>query len=187
MKILKGLLFTVLGIVALALIVALFVKKEYAVEREIVINQPKEEVFNYIKYLKNQDNYSVWANMDPNMKKEYTGTDGAVGFVSAWDSDNSDVGRGEQEIVKINEGERIDYELRFKEPFESKEPAYLITEKIDGQQTKVKWGFNGKMDYPMNLMMLFMDMEEMIGNDLENGLNNLKIVLEKQPQEQVAP
>jgi hypothetical protein len=27
------------------------------------------------------------------MKKEYTGTDGTVGFISAWDSENKELGR----------------------------------------------------------------------------------------------
>ena len=31
----------------------------------------------------------------------------------------------------------------------------------------------------MNLMMLTMDMEEMLAPDLQNGLNNLKALLEK--------
>jgi hypothetical protein len=179
MKIVKGILFTILGLTAIALITALFVKKEYAVEREVTINKPKQEVFEYIKYLKNQDSYSVWANMDPQMKKEYKGTDGTVGFVSAWDSEKSDVGKGEQEIKKITEGERIDFELRFIKPFESTEPAYMITESVGDNQTKVKWGFSGEMKYPMNLMLLFMNMEEMVGNDLATGLQNLKTNLEK--------
>jgi uncharacterized protein YndB with AHSA1/START domain len=179
MRIVKGILFTILGIVVIALITALFVKKEYAVEREVTINKPKQEVFDYLKFLKNQDNYSVWATMDPKMKKEYRGTDGTVGFVSAWDSEKGDVGKGEQEIKKITEGERIDFELRFMKPFESTEPAYMITESTADNQTKVKWGFSGKMKYPMNLMLLCMNMEEMIGKDLETGLNNLKTTLEK--------
>ena len=179
MSVLKKILLVIVIILAIPLIAAIFIDKDYAVEREIVIEQPKNEVFEYVKYLKNQDNFSKWANMDPDMKKTYRGTDGQVGFVSAWESDNPDVGKGEQEIVGITEGERIDYELRFYEPFESKEPAYMTTESLSPQKTKVTWGFNGHMDYPMNLMLVFMDFEEMIGNDLETGLQNLKIELEK--------
>jgi len=178
MKILKTILIAVGILIAVPLIVSLFVKKDYEVEREITIDKPKEEVFDYVKFLKNQDNYSKWATMDPDMKKTYRGTDGTVGFVSAWESDNKDVGKGEQEIKKITEGERIDFELRFFEPFESTEPAYMTTERVSENQTKVKWGFNGHMDYPMNIMMLFMDFEKMIGDDLDTGLKNLKSVLE---------
>ena len=166
-------------LMAIPLIVALFVEKDYAVEREITINKPKQEVFDYIKLLKNQDNYSKWATMDPQMKKSYHGTDGTVGYVSAWESKIDSVGVGEQEIKKIVEGERVDFELRFIEPFEATEPAFMTTEAVSENQTKVRWGFNGHMNYPTNLMMLFIDFEKMIGDDLQTGLNNLKNVLEK--------
>jgi hypothetical protein len=179
MKIVKIILGAIAGIIVLLLIIALFVKNEYAVEREVVINKPKQEVFDYIKALKNQDNFSVWAMRDPDMKKEYRGTDGTVGFVSAWDSQKDDVGKGEQEILSIKEGERIDYELRFIKPFEAKDKAYMVTQAVSENQTKVKWGFNGRMKFPMNLMLLFMDMDKMLGKDLEQGLQNLKIILEK--------
>lgn len=178
MKALKYILGFIAGIILLILIVAAVSPKDYAVEREITVNKPVTEVFNYVKYLKNQDNYSVWATMDPNMKKTFTGTDGTVGFVSAWESDNDEVGKGEQEIMKIDEGNRIDFELRFIEPFEATDNAYMITKAIAPTITKVKWGFSGSMDYPMNIMLLFMDMEGILGADLQKGLENLKKELE---------
>ena len=67
MKILLIILAVIAIIVVLLLIIAVFVKKRYSVEREIIINRPKQEVFNFIKFLKNQDKYSKWASMDPNM------------------------------------------------------------------------------------------------------------------------
>jgi hypothetical protein len=178
MKIVKKILIALAIIIAIPLVIAIFTKKDYAVEREITINTPKPEVFEYIKYLKNQDNYSKWALMDPAMKKEYKGTDGTVGFVSAWDSDNKDVGKGEQEIKNIKEGEKIDFELRFLKPMEDNANAAMETEAVTETQTKVKWGFNGKMPYPFNFMLLVMDMDEMLGKDLETGLQNLKVILE---------
>ena len=180
MKIVKRIFIILITLVIILLIVALFAKKDYDVEKEIVIDKPRQEVFNYIKFLKNQNNYSKWATMDPGMKKESRGTDGTVGFVSAWDSDQKEVGKGEQEIKKITDGKRIDYELRFIKPFESTEQTYMATEAISENQTKVKWGFNGRMNYPMNLMLLCMNMEKMVGDDLQTGLNNLKNIVEKQ-------
>lgn len=178
MKILKIVLIVVAVLIAVPLITALFVKKDYGVEREIVISKPKQQVFDYVKFLKNQGNYSKWAMMDPNTKKNFTGEDGTVGFVYAWESDIT--GKGEQEIKKIADGERLDFELRFKEPFEATDFAYMTTESVSENETKVKWGFNGKMNYPMNIMLLFMDMEKMLGDDLSTGLTNLKTVMEKQ-------
>ncbi|PLX14252.1 MAG: polyketide cyclase [Marinilabiliales bacterium] len=178
MKALKYIFGVIIGIIVLVLVVAALAPKDYAVEREITIDKPLPQVFNYIKYLKNQDNYSVWATMDPEMKKSFRGTDGEVGFVSAWESDKEDVGKGEQEIMSIDEGKRINFELRFMEPFEATDNAYMITQEVAPTITKVKWGFYGSMDYPMNLMLIFVDMEGILGADLQKGLENLKKELE---------
>jgi len=179
MKILITIIIIVLSIIALFLVIGLFMKKEYSVVREVVINKPKTTVFDYIKLLKNQNDFSVWATMDPDMKKEFKGIDGTAGFVSAWDSDKKNVGKGEQEILKVDEDGKIDYEIRFIKPFESTSYASMSVVSVTEDQSKVQWFFNGKMKYPMNLMLLFMNMEKMIGNDLEKGLLNLKNILEK--------
>ncbi|OBT06863.1 polyketide cyclase [Shewanella sp. UCD-FRSSP16_17] len=174
----KKILLVVAILIAIPFIAAIFIKKDYSVERTIVINQPKAIVFDYVKHLKNQNNFSKWAQMDPDMEKTYRGTDATVGFVSAWASDNPDVGVGEQEIMAIVEGERIDFELRFLSPFEATEPAYMTTEALSDNQTRLNWGFKGHLDYPMNLMFLFMDFETIIGNDLQQGLDSLKLILD---------
>jgi hypothetical protein len=178
MKIVKRILIGVAILVAVPLIVGLFVRTDFAVEREVIINRPKNNVFNYVRYLKNHANFSKWESMDPKMKKDYRGTDGTVGFVSAWDSDNQDVGKGEQEIKKIIEGERIDVEIRMRSPFQSTDPAYITTESVADNQTKVKSGYLGKMNYPTNVLCLFV--ADKIGKDMQTGLTNLKAVLEKQ-------
>ncbi len=179
MKFIKIALIVLTSIVALVLIAGAVAPSEYVVKRSVTIDRPIGEVFDYLKLLKNQDNFSAWAKMDSEMKKTFSGTDGTVGFVSAWDSDNPSVGKGEQEIVGIKEGERIDYHLRFIEPFEANDNAHIATESVSANQTKVTWGFDGKMDYPMNLMLLFMDMDAQLGGQLLKGLQNLKGVLEK--------
>jgi hypothetical protein len=178
MKILKliGIVFG--AIIAIVLILGLILKSDMNAERTVTINRSKTIVFDYIKLLKNQNNFSKWATIDPNMIKEFRGTDGTVGFVSAWKSENSEVGEGEQEIKGVIEGERIDYELRFIEPMASTATAYMITEAINDSTTQVKWGFGGNMTYPFNVMMLFMDMEKIIGDDFSMGLTNLKAILE---------
>lgn len=180
MRIIKKLLLFVLAIVAILMIAGLFVKKDYGLEREIIIDKPEAEVFKYIRMIKNQDNFSVWNKKDPNAKKEYKGTDGEVGFVYAWDSDNDEVGKGEQEIMKIVDNERIDMKLRFEEPFEAEDNAYFMTEDLSPNQTKVKWGFKGHLDYPMNLFLLTVDMDKELGGALDTGLKDLKKILEQQ-------
>jgi uncharacterized protein YndB with AHSA1/START domain len=165
------------GIVALFFILGLFIKKEYTIKREIVINKPKKVVFDYIKFLKNQEQFSKWVMMDPNMKKDLKGTDGTVGFTYAWDSKNKQAGKGEQEIVKIVDGELLDVEVRFERPFKSTAKTPFRTVAVSDNQTKVIWGMDGNSNFPMNVMNPFMD--SLLGKDLEISLNTLKSILEK--------
>lgn len=179
MKIVKSLVVIILLLVAIPLVAAVFVRKTYRVEKEITIAAKKWDVYRYVIYLKNQDNFSKWATMDPNMEKYFKGNDGEIGFISGWKSKNENVGEGEQEIVGIQAGSRIDYALRFTKPFESTSDAYFKFESIDTENTKVTWGITGQMPYPMNLMLLVTDMTDEIGEDLDFGLNKLQALMEK--------
>ena len=175
-KMITTILIVLAGIIAFVLIAALFVKKTYIAQGEIIINKPKQEVFDYIKLTKNQDYYSKWVMTDPNMKKTFTGTDGTVGFIYAWDG-NKKAGAGEQEIIGIKEGEREDIEVRFKRPFEGVAKMFLSTDSIAPDQTKVIWSSTGGNPYPLNLMHLFI--EGMLSKDIETSLVTLKGILEK--------
>lgn len=178
-KILKVLMVIILSIFGIILITAAFVRKDYKVERSISINRPKQVVYDYVKFLKNQNEYSVWAKIDPDMKKDFRGNDATVGFISAWDSQVKEAGKGEQEIVKISDGERIDYVIRFFKPMKSTDNAFMTFKSENNSTTDVTWGFYGKMKYPTNLSLLFIDMDAMLGKDLSGGLSNLKALLEK--------
>lgn len=177
MKIFKRISIAVAILVSLPFVVALFLKKTFVVEREVTINRPKQEVFNYLKNLKNHENFQPWARLDPGMKKHYKGVDGTVGFVAAWESDNQNVGKGEQELKKITDGDRIDVEIRLTEPFVSSDPAFTTTETVAENQTKVKSVYFGKMNYPTNLMCFWC--ADKVGTDMAIGLENLKGLLEK--------
>ena len=166
-------------IIAVPFIAAVFIPKQYSIEKDVTISKPKQQVFDYIKMIKNQNYYSKWQMMDPNVEMQYTGTDGTVGFSSAWKSNHKQVGQGVQTITGIEEGKRIDVGIHFIKPFEGHSTAYLTTDAIGNCQTKVAWGFHGKMKYPMNLMLVLLNMKKMLGNDLQTNLNNLKNILEK--------
>ncbi len=172
MKILKGVLIGILALVVIILIVAAILPKTFSSERQIVINKPRSEVFEYIKYVKNQDNYGVWQLSEPDLKKTYEGTDGTVGFKYSWDGKK--LGKGSQTISNIVEGERMETKLDF--GFGDPATSHLITKDAGAGQTTVIWGLSGKSPYPLNIMSLFFD----VGDDFEKGLANLKAVLEKQ-------
>jgi hypothetical protein len=169
-------IYIVLIVILAIIVLANIAPKVYDVSRSISINRPLPEVFSYLKFLKNQDNWSPWADKDPNVKKTFSGTDGEVGFVSAW-AGNKAVGKGEQEITNIVENEVINAQLRFLKPFKSTSDAYLKVEK-DDNGTKVTWGFSGKNKFPMSMIMLFMNMDKTVGKDFEYGLNKLQKILE---------
>lgn len=171
-------LYILLGIIALVFILMLIAPKKYHVSRSIQINRPIGEVFDYLKYIKNQDHWSPWKKRDPNMKQSFTGEDGAVGFVSHWESDHKQVGVGEQEITLILPNERIENELRFFKPWKSVSNGFYTVREVDANTTEVIWGFHGVNKPPMNVFMLFFNMDKAVGNDFEEGLTELKRVLE---------
>ncbi len=170
-------LYILAGIVVLIFILALIAPKSYDVNRKITVRKSVPEVFEYLKYLKNQDNWSPWGKKDPNMKKEFVGSDGEIGATSKWEG-NKDVGSGEQEITRIVENEVIESELRFLKPWKSQSDAYLRVKEAGAGETEITWGFSGKNKFPMSIMMLFMNMDKAVGKDFEEGLASLKDILE---------
>ncbi len=171
------LLYILAAIVLLVIILGLIAPKTYEVSRSIEIKRNLKDTFSYLVSLKNQDEWSPWGKRDPNMKKEFEGTDGKVGAISRWEG-NKEVGSGEQEIINIVENELIESQLRFLKPFKSTSDAYLKVSEYD-EGTNVTRGFKGHNKFPMSIMMLFMSMEKMIGKDFEEGLQSLKEILEK--------
>lgn len=177
MNVLKRILYAIAVLFAIVLIVAAIMPKDMSLQSEVVIAKPVQEVYNYVKMLDNQKYYSKWVMTDPNVKITMTGTDGTVGAISAWVSDHKDVGVGEQEIKAMVENERIDYELRFKKPFEATDAAYTTFEVIDSTHTKVVNGFNSKMPFPMNIMMPMV--KKMLKEDMATNMKNLNEQLTK--------
>ena len=147
------------------------------IEKNVLINKNIKEVFNYLKQTKNQDLFSVWNMKDPNMKKNYSGTDGTKGFVYSWDSKDKNVGAGSQEIININEGSRIDYQLRFMRPMKNVATSSFVLNKNDENNTSVTWTFESPSKFPMSLFAPIF--KKMLGKQISESLQNLKNLLEK--------
>lgn len=179
MYILLLILGIIFGIIALVLIIALFAKKDYSIRREINIEKPISEVYDYLRHLVNQEKFSKWVMTDPTMKTTLTGADGNVGFIYAWDSLNKNAGKGEQEIKSLETNKLIDVEVRFEKPFKGLAKTPFMLESNSENRTKVIWGMDSKMNYPMNFMLLILNMEKLLGKDLEVSLENLKVILEE--------
>lgn len=177
MNILLIIFIVIASIIAIPLILALFIKKEYRIEERITISKSTPNVFNYIKFVKNQEQYSKWVMTDPNMKKTLTGTDGTIGFIYAWNSEDKGVGQGEQEITALVENKKMNSEIRFIKPFEGTGYVTMLTDSTGPNDTTVTWIMEGKSKYPMNFMNLFMD--KILHKDMQISLQNLKNNLEK--------
>jgi hypothetical protein len=164
------------GIIALLLIMALFIRREHYVKREIIINAPLQKVFDFLKLLKNQDQFNKWAKADPDRNWEYKGTDGTVGFIIAWNG-NKKAGEGEKEIMNIIEGKRIETQIRFIRPMATTADVIMETESLSGNQTKVSLINSGTLKYPMNIFIPIA--EKKFPKDMDASLSILKSILEK--------
>lgn len=178
MKIFKIILSGLLVLIVIVLITALFVRKEYIVTREVVIDRPIGSVFDFVKHIKNQDLYNKWVMTDPAMKKTFSGKDGTMGFRYDWDG-NDEAGQGEQEITDLVENKKVEISIHFIRPFEGNATNTITTDEINDNKTKVVSLFQSKVAYPMNFMLLLVDIDGVMGKDLELTLQNLKRHLEK--------
>ncbi len=171
------------GFVALIIILAIISPKEFKLEREVIINQPKNVDFTELRILKNHEQWNAWSKKDPQMKKQFKGTDGKVGFISSWESEHPEVGTAEQEITNIVDGERLDTQIRFQKPFEGSFNSYITTQSVNEKQTKVLIGMSDKMSFPMTVISFIVndcfDQQQKIIQNLDDSLNNLKDLLEK--------
>ena len=176
MNIAITILLLLVGIIFLSLIIALFMKREHYVKREILINAPQQKVFNFLRLLKNQDKFNKWAKADPDRKWEYKGIDGTVGFIIAWNG-NKKAGEGEKEIMSIIEGKRIETQIRFVRPMSTVADVIMETETVSENQTKVSLINSGTLKYPMNIFIPMA--ENKFPKDMDASLTTLKDLLEK--------
>ena len=151
---------------------------DFKIEKEILINQPKNFTFNYLKFFRNGNTWNPFLEKDPKAIIKLNGFDGTVGASCYW-SGNSSVGTGEQEIKAIEDGIKIDYEVRFTIPFKASHHSYFITQTENEKQTKVIWGMTGKMKFPMNIFFKYGNMNQSLQTDFEHGLNKLKTQLDQ--------
>jgi hypothetical protein len=152
-------------------------RRAMRIEKSIEVRRKAGEVFEYLRFTKNQDNYSVWNMADPSMKKEYSGKDGSVGFIYKWDSGNKNVGAGEQETTAIADGKRIDFAIRFFKPMKNTGTSSFDISETGKGSCRVEWVFDSPSKFPMSLFTPIF--KRMLGKDLEKGLVNLKALLEK--------
>jgi hypothetical protein len=170
-----NILLVLAAIIVLFLLLAFFMRKDHYVKREIVINAPRQKVFDFLRLLKNQDKFNKWAKTDPERREEFKGTDGTIGYIYSW-SGNKSAGEGAKEIINIIEGKKIETEIRFTKPMKVSARVIMETESLSENQTKVYLVNTGKLNYPMNVMIPMF--EKNFAKQMDESLGNLKGILE---------
>lgn len=176
------LLYIIIGLALLLFVLSIFAPKSYIVERTIYIEKPVEEVYDYLRFLKNQDEWVKRKKEDPEMKKTYSGEDGKIGFQIIWDSKVKNVGAGQETITVLEKNDVIYTKLEFYRPIKSESATYMRTTRVGESATEVTRGITGDLHTPFNAVLLFINMDKQLGGDCEEDLSNLKRIFEDTPE-----
>ncbi|MES2591580.1 MAG: SRPBCC family protein [Bacteroidota bacterium] len=177
MKLWKKILIVLLCLIVLPFIIAIFIPRSYTVSVSETINQPRQVVYDYVRILNNQKNYSIWVMEDKDLNPEIVGTDGTLGAIQKWNSKLENVGEGEQEITALTI-DRMDVDLRFKRPFEGNAKAGYTFKAVNETQTVITAEFYSNTPYPFNLPSYIFG-KKMITEAQTTNLQNLKRILEQ--------
>ncbi|MFV3411267.1 SRPBCC family protein [Pseudomonas nitroreducens] len=163
--------------VAVVLVLAANRPGTFRVERTARIQAPPEKVQGYIEDFHLWAQWSPFEKLDPQMQRNFSGTDKGRGAVYAWEG-NGKAGAGRMEILEIDPGSRVTIALDFRKPFTASNTAEFTLVPRDGG-TEVTWAMFGPVPFVAKIMHLFFDVDRMVGKDFEAGLANLKALAEK--------
>ena len=146
------------------------------VERSAVIKATPEKLFAMVNNLHSFTEWSPYEEMDPKMKRTFSGAESGKGAVYAWDG-NNEVGAGSMEITEVIEPSNIKMDLHFLKPFkgDNKVNFSFVPE---GDMTKVTWAMTGESPFMCKVMQVFCSMDDMCGKDFAKGLAKLKTITE---------
>jgi uncharacterized protein YndB with AHSA1/START domain len=164
----------IVGVLALAVIIPVFLDSEYYVERRIVIDKPIAMVFHQAADYSERELWDPWIAIDPEAQNEFVVKNGYVGSTWKWQGDS--IGTGSMTIVEVEAPTKIHSQLVFTAPMESQSDIYWTFTSLDSNRTEVVWANSGELGYMMRYMGLAMD--QMLGASFEQGLQNLKQVTE---------
>ena len=174
-----------LGIVAIIIILAIVIAlilvamrpNTFRIERSINIKALPEKIFPLIVNFHQMNKWSAWENIDPAMKRSYSGAESGKGAMYAWDG-NKDIGQGSMEILESTPSSKVLIKIDFYKPFEAHNTVEF-TLMSKGDSTTVNHAMYGPSPFISKLMSLVFNMDKMVGTKFEEGLANLKAIAEK--------
>jgi len=92
--------------------------EQYVVERAETIAAPAAEIYARIGNLEGWEDWSPWADLDPEMDTSYSGEQGTVGSSYHW-TGNRKVGEGRMTVAELDQDERVKIDLEFLQPFKA--------------------------------------------------------------------
>jgi len=173
---------SILGLLIVALlggvIAAASLKPDaFSVSRSAVIAAPASAVFARLVDFREWSAWSPWARLDSQATNTFDGPESGVGASFAW-SGNRKVGAGKMTILECVRDELLRIRLEFLRPMRATHAAaFELRPEADG--TRLTWTMKGKNDFYAKLFSLFVNCDELIGRDFENGLANLKALVEE--------
>ncbi len=145
------------------------------IERSTVIARPAASVFPHVNSLRKCNEWSPWADYDPNVKMSYSGAEEGPGAKMSW-TGNDKVGTGSQEITQSVLNRKVASDLRFGSQAPAKAALTLTTTDAG---TKVVWSLD--IDLGNNPIARYVGttLDAKVGADYERGLAKLKALVEK--------
>ena len=123
------------------------------------------------------ETWSPWEDVDPTLRRAYSGSDSGVGARYEWRG-NRQAGEGSMEITRSS-AERIGVDLHFTKPFKADhEIEFVLTPAAGG--TKVDWVMRGNNTGLGAVFAKVMPTEKLVGKDFEKGLARLKRAAESE-------
>jgi len=171
----------VLAVIAVVFITIVAMQpSEFRVARTATIAAPAPEVFAQVNDYRKWPGWSPYEKLDPAMKKSYEGAPVGKGAVYSW-AGNDQAGEGRATITESRPNELIRIQLEFMKPFAATNTAEFAF-KPQGDKTDVTWSLTGHRNFMFKAVGLFMNMDKMVGGQFEEGLAQLKSVVEGAPK-----
>ena len=164
------------GLFLLLLIVAATKPAAFRIERSMSIKAPPEKIFPLITNFHSWGGWSPWENIDPNLKRTYSGPASGKGAVYEWEGPKA--GKGRMEILDAPASSKVTIKLDFLKPFEAHNTAEF-TLQSSGGTTTVTWAMFGPQAFIGKVMCVFINMDKMLGKNFEQGLASMKTLAEK--------
>lgn len=168
-----------IGVVVLVALFAIAIAtrpKTFRVERSVLINAPASAIFPYINDFHLWSRWSPFEKLDPNLQRTFSGAEAGNGATYEWQG-NREAGEGRMVIKESEPAERVAIDLFFLKPFKSTSLAeFTFVPAASG--TTVTWAMSGNNTTAGKAISLVMSMDKYLGTAFDEGLSNLKRVVE---------